>query len=212
MGQHDRPPTWARNRFDWIESAYRRLGERGDLNKVPRAGTARLLHDIHRAHHVIGGSHAEFLKPYNLTEAKFRLLMWLLMADSLDHPDGVLPSELSEFQGISRNTVSALLKSLNAQGLIERKHHPDDRRQVIITITDHGRALMEKIGSEYLAFVDSTLDTLTEDERRQLSCLLEKLIIVQRTLQAQALNASDPPTSDLADAPTIISDTLDADR
>ena len=177
MGFHERSPGSDQETYNWVESAFRRLFEsdESDMPPFPRSATARVLHNIHHAHHAIAGSHSEFLKPYNLTEAKFRALMWLVMADRLGHPNGLLPSELSAFQGISRNTVSALLKSLEAQGLIERTGHPDDRRQQIISISEDGRRLLSRAGEDYIAFVEESLNTLSEDERDQLSTLLEKL-------------------------------------
>ena len=198
MGSHERSSGWNQQKHDWIESAFRRLFESGELSHppFPRSPTARVLRDIHHAHNAIAGSNSEFLKPYNLTEAKFRLLMWLVIADRIGYPDGMRPSELSEFQGISRNTVSAMLKTLEAQGLIRRQDHPADRRQQIITISDDGRKLLSRAGEDYLAFVEASLDTLTEDEREQLSVLLEKL---SRSIVVQRLAGHHPPVEPAID-------------
>src|SRR5438128_1847013 len=51
-----------------------------------------------------------------LSWAKFRLLLDLERHETMGRTDGLLPSELSEMQGLSRNTLSALIASLEDEG------------------------------------------------------------------------------------------------
>lgn len=135
--------------------------------------------------HLLKSAIDEFLKPYNLTGAKFRLLMWLLACEKAEFSDGLLPSQLSHFQGISPNTVSALLDGLQEQGLIQRARHPTDHRKRIVTITDAGRERLEVISIVYKQFAEATTAGLSPDEHHVMTQLLDKLADSIRTAQQQ---------------------------
>jgi DNA-binding MarR family transcriptional regulator len=143
--------------------------------------------------HLLKSAIDEFLKPYNLTGAKFRLLMWLLACEKAEFSDGLLPSQLSHFQGISPNTVSALLDGLQEQGLIQRARHPTDHRKRIVTITDAGRQRLAHIGAAYKTFAETTITGLSPDERQALTDLLDKLADSIRATQQQ--NTEHTPES-----------------
>ncbi len=157
-----------------------------------------LVRNVHKAHHVLDAAHDEYLKPYNLTTAKFRLLMWLLACEKVGYDDGLLPSELSRFQGISPNTVSSLLSGLQEQGLIQRAKHSTDHRKQIITISDAGRDLFNQISTRYLDYMHATLSGLSHEEREILITLLKKMVVsIQSATEAEHHNAhpvSAPPT------------------
>lgn len=57
----------------------------------------------------------------------------------------VLPSELGEALGSSAARISAVLRSLEAKGAIQRETDPTDRRNVLVTLTDAGREHTEKL-------------------------------------------------------------------
>jgi long-chain acyl-CoA synthetase len=52
-------------------------------------------------------------------------------------------SKLADHLAVSRPTVTAVVDGLVARGLVERRHHDDDRRRVGHTLTPAGRRLLE---------------------------------------------------------------------
>jgi DNA-binding MarR family transcriptional regulator len=52
--------------------------------------------------------------------------------------------DLSEALSMSSARVAALLRSLEQKGMIERRNDAQDRRKVIVTITDHGKSFIRK--------------------------------------------------------------------
>lgn len=126
-----------------------------------------------------------------LSSARMRLLIRLTVDNRLGRETGLLPSELSDHLGVSRNTVSALLNGLEEQGLIERHLHPTDRRQLLIRITPAGEALVHERAPEFAAFVSGLLSALSVEERETLSILLAKLL---NSLAAQADAAGLSPS------------------
>jgi len=55
----------------------------------------------------------------------------------------VLPSEISSEMGVSSARVAAALNSLESKGLIIRQIDLSDRRKILVSITQEGRALAE---------------------------------------------------------------------
>ncbi|VAW30515.1 hypothetical protein MNBD_CHLOROFLEXI01-1092, partial [hydrothermal vent metagenome] len=85
------------------------------------------------------------------------------------------PSEISERQGTSRNTISALIRSLEGQGFIERHLDHNDRRKFNICLTPAGRKKVSDHASRHVDVVGKCFSTLTSEEQNQLSQLLAKL-------------------------------------
>ncbi|ALV93988.1 MULTISPECIES: MarR family winged helix-turn-helix transcriptional regulator [Pantoea] len=58
--------------------------------------------------------------------------------------DDVTVSEIGEQLFLDSATLTPLLKRLEAAGLLRRQRSRQDERQVVVTLTDEGRALREK--------------------------------------------------------------------
>jgi DNA-binding MarR family transcriptional regulator len=110
-----------------------------------------------------------------LTWAKLRLLMHLAKQEYLAGSSGVQPSELSEMQDISRNTVSALINGLEAEGLVTRELHGRDRRKYVIRLTPGGREMLRARLGNHLKFVSQCFDSFNLSERDLLLDLLVRL-------------------------------------
>jgi DNA-binding MarR family transcriptional regulator len=107
--------------------------------------------------------------------AQYRLLMHLLFAEQIGGKECLNPSELSDRQGTSRNTVSALIRSLEGDGLIERSLDPDDRRKFNIKLTENGRSLVTDHARQHFQTIGHCFGTLSPAEQTTLSQLLTKL-------------------------------------
>lgn len=92
---------------------------------------------------------------YSANLAMNKLYRRLLSALNLTYPqylvmlvlwerDGVTVSELGERLYLDSATLTPLLKRLQSAGLVERRRGTVDERQVLIELTDAGRALQEQ--------------------------------------------------------------------
>jgi len=72
------------------------------------------------------------------------------------------------------SNASRLVDKLCAAGYTERIQCPEDRRQVEISITSHGVALLEQLNIA-VSELNETIDTLPGPEARKLNELLDKL-------------------------------------
>jgi DNA-binding MarR family transcriptional regulator len=109
-----------------------------------------------------------------LSWAKLRLLMHLAKQE-LASGRGVLPSELSQMQDISRNTVSALISSLETDGLVARHLHAQDRRKWIICLTPRGHEVLDAQLGAHFEFIHRCFGVFSLRERDMLSTLLRRL-------------------------------------
>jgi DNA-binding MarR family transcriptional regulator len=134
-----------------------------------------LFRKMHQVTHILEHM-KDHQSEHRFSASRQSLLVRLAIAHRLGRTEGLQPSELSEHLGVSRNTVSALLKGLEEQGLIERRLHPIDRRQFLINITPAGEAMVREHAPKFAAFVSDILSVLSEEERRLLSGLLDKLL------------------------------------
>jgi DNA-binding MarR family transcriptional regulator len=64
--------------------------------------------------------------------------------------DNQTVSSLGEKLFLESNTLTPILKKLEAVGYLRRQRDPTDERQVLISLTDAGRGLREKLGARSL--------------------------------------------------------------
>lgn len=85
------------------------------------------------------------------------------------------PSRLAELSGMSRQAVSSLSKTLEAEGLIARTAAPNDARSVVIALTPDGEARLVRAFRDHNAREADWASALDPDERATLTRLLGKL-------------------------------------
>lgn len=94
------------------------------------------------------------------------------------HKHGAITQkELQELLAIQQGSLSELLARMEKLGLISRRRDPEDRRQVILELTELGEA-EEKVNHErFMAENNQLFAALSSDEQaelyRMLGCLLE---------------------------------------
>ena len=87
--------------------------------------------------------------------------------------DAVTVSAIGERLFLDSATLTPLLKRLESAGLIRRTRAPQDERQVIVSLTDTGRALQEKAPAVYERIGCATQCSV--DELKTMKAQLEHL-------------------------------------
>lgn len=111
---------------------------------------------------------------YDLTAADFTVIAALRRAGA---PYAVAQSALMARLGLTSGTVSVRLARLEAKGIVTRTPSSGDGRSVLVTLTDKGGELFDRVAPDHLAGEDVLLSALTPDERDQLAGLLRTLLI-----------------------------------
>lgn len=75
---------------------------------------------------------------------------------------------LAEAAGVAVPTATRMLKQLEAKDVVSRRRSPDDDRQVLISLTGHGRAELSAVRTALRQRQVQRLRTLTPAERRGL--------------------------------------------
>ncbi len=95
-----------------------------------------------------------------------------LVLNILWREDAQTVGRIAESLALESSTLTPLLKRLEAAGLLRRTRNPDNERQVVVALTDAGRALRERagcLGDSLLAASEQSpaeLGELNHDVRR----------------------------------------------
>ena len=143
-----------------------------ELNSDVDPRTVRLLERLRMVSHSLYQLGEQSLETAGLSYARFRLLLNLLKSEELDGRCELNPSEISTRQGISRNTVSTLIRDLEEEGLIERRLDPHDRRRFNIRLMPDGRNLVREHSAAHFRAVAGCFEVLTPQEQQELGDLL----------------------------------------
>jgi DNA-binding MarR family transcriptional regulator len=111
----------------------------------------------------------------DMSYARYRLLWGLFLSAEVEDREGLNPSEISDRQGTSRNTISALIRELEEEGLIERHLDKEDRRKFKIQLSPSGLTIVKEHSSKHMRMVAQCFESLTAEEREQLGRILDKL-------------------------------------
>lgn len=82
---------------------------------------------------------------------------------------GLTPGELASREGVQPPSMTRVIAALEDLGLVVRRQHPTDGRQVIVELTDAGNARIAAEVSARERWLELRLAELTEDERATLS-------------------------------------------
>jgi DNA-binding MarR family transcriptional regulator len=102
----------------------------------------------------------------------------LAALSALEKHQAMTPGELAEHEKVQPPSMTRVIAVLEERGLVLRTPHPTDRRQAILTVTEDGRALVQRVRRRKDAWLARHLAELTDAERATLHAalpILEKL-------------------------------------
>jgi DNA-binding MarR family transcriptional regulator len=97
---------------------------------------------------------------------------------ALARHDSMTPGELAEHEKVQPPSMTRVIAVLEERGLVRREPHATDRRQVILTVTNEGRDVVQRVRRRREAWLAQRLQELTPDEREILLAaapILEKI-------------------------------------
>lgn len=89
--------------------------------------------------------------------------------------DGVSSGELSERLFLSTPRVASALKSLSKKGFIERNKDENDKRIVIVSITEAGKSFVMEEHEEAITMLEKTLEKLGEKDAKEFVRILNRI-------------------------------------
>lgn len=133
-----------------------------------------LLIQLSRITNTVHGNTSRMLIKYDLTLSQFGVL------EALYHKGDMTVGQVQRKILSTTGTMPVIVKNLEKRGLITRTISPEDRRQVILSITEEGRQLIEQAFPENKEMIVDYFSVLTIEEQEQLFKLLQKTIHERR--------------------------------
>jgi len=84
-------------------------------------------------------------------------------------------SQIAETQGVTPATATALVTTLENRGWVRRSHDAEDRRRVLVTLTEEGMSHLKASQATAEQAVSAALESLTDEQVRRLIDGLEVL-------------------------------------
>lgn len=109
-------------------------------------------------------------KKYQLSEGKLRVMIILHQ-----QKNSISPSSLAQKTGVTKATISIMLKRMQRDGLVELISSSEDGRAKKIRLSPKGRAMMDKILPDHYLRVSRLMGKLNSEEQQQLIYLLQKI-------------------------------------
>lgn len=100
----------------------------------------------------------------------------LFVLQKLKDQDGISLNDLAEQTLTHQSSVSVVVSKLVEQGLVQRKQSTDDKRRVVISITNQGLALLKKAPEPYQKRLIQAIDQLPSKQRVEVAKGLKALI------------------------------------
>lgn len=124
---------------------------------------------LQRAADTVTTQTARRVKEFGLTESQFGVLEMLL------HLGPAQQSVIAEKLLKSGGNITMVIDHLEKRKLLRRKVNPDDRRCIVVHLTDQGRTLIAGIFPAHAAHIAETMSALSAEEQETLGALCRKL-------------------------------------
>ena len=129
---------------------------------------------ISRASSLLDKSIGRTLAKHDVQPGEFDVLATLRRSGS---PYRMTAGELLSSTMVTSGAITHRLNRLVTKGLVDREPDPKDRRSVIVSLTPHGRAIVDRALPDHVENERRMLEVLAPDERGELARLLQKLLV-----------------------------------
>ena len=129
----------------------------------------KILIGLHKNVKELDRRTSEIARSYGLSFSQFMVLEALLSKGKLSI------SEVRDTILSSVGTISLVVNNLEKMDYIKRESDKNDKRICLLSLTDEGRELIEKIVPENEKMIKTYMENLSKDESQTLLVLLKKL-------------------------------------
>lgn len=98
----------------------------------------------------------------------------------IEHKEKVLPKEIADMLYISTARVANILNKLASDNLIVREIDPNDRRQIIVTLTEQGKKAAKEQQQKLVAKISHSLAQLGEHDAKEHVRIMGKIAEIHK--------------------------------
>lgn len=118
----------------------------------------------------------ESIRTFGLTQPQFAVI------EIIGHLGPLKVGEICNKMLVSGGNMTLVLDNIEKLGFIERAHSLEDRRAILIQLTQKGKDLFDNVFRNHAEHVTKLMSVLTTEEQKTLSELLKKLgLLVSKT-------------------------------
>jgi len=121
----------------------------------------------------VGNDTIEAKKGISLSELIF---LRSIAKNTFDTKQNVRLTEVREYLSITKSAISQLLSGLERKGLINREIDKNNRRNLIVTLTDQGHKVLKAIDSEFTKEFEKMAKHIGKNTIKQMLTTLSELI------------------------------------
>ena len=122
------------------------------------------------------------LDPYGLTPAQYLIIECLWVADRLS------PTVIGELLRFDSATLTGLIDRLERSGFVYRERNPNDRRAILICLTDKSAGMKDELRALRLRANEEIMKTFPEEQREVFKRALVSLISAEEPLVAGVIS------------------------
>lgn len=134
--------------------------------------SVHLFLDFQLAYREVEKNYESLVASFDLSESRFIILMFLYYAENKQ----LLPSEIAIKLGVTKPTISKLLKGLEQQKLVTSHASATDKRVRDIQLTSTGEDVLRNFLPYNYRSSSLLFEDFTPEEKQQFSHLLRKLL------------------------------------
>jgi DNA-binding MarR family transcriptional regulator len=96
--------------------------------------------------------------PYNLNKNQNKAIL------IIGGVGEIMPTTLGKCLDLQKGSLTSMIDALEREGLVSRKGDPEDRRKVLISLTEKGRGYRDWLTEELEKSYSEVLNRLTEED------------------------------------------------
>lgn len=127
-----------------------------------------LLYMVKQVELVVRSHLDELVKPSGITALQYTALT------VLERHDGLSAAQLARDSFVTAQSIADLVRSLENRGLVRRERNPRNRRELLILLSDAGRALLAEHEGPVRELEERMVRDLTAHQAQQLRQALTK--------------------------------------
>ncbi|MDQ1254598.1 MAG: hypothetical protein QG646_3868 [Euryarchaeota archaeon] len=94
----------------------------------------------------------------------------------------VMPSTIGKYTGMEKSSLTRMVDDLEKKGIVYRKTDPDDRRKVLISLTEKGLDCYNRLNEITAEIADEILKFVDENDLEEFVQSLETMVRILRKI------------------------------
>lgn len=142
------------------------------VNKMDEKQIEERAHELLNAMHMLRRTHFASKDDSGLKNSE-KYILWLLA--TLNNGKPVMPTEAAKHLNVTIPAITHRINSLEKLGYVVRAQSPNDRRVILISLSDKGRQMVSKLKNSQFEKIRGLVQYLGDKDSSELISLITKI-------------------------------------